>query len=129
MGLIAVIFIIVICIIILNEMAKEEARKEMEEQKIQNLDINLPKTDRNKMTDEEYREKSLQQLQSTNINLVQLQSQIAKQNEKIREIEKNVGCITTILAIPIAIAIIGLIIKAVAGYSYIQLINNIFGTM
>ena len=79
-------------------------------------------TDTSDMTDEELKEELINQIRGININLVELQNQLDKQNEKINKIQDNVGCITFVICIPFVISII---LQLITGFSLLELLRNL----
>lgn len=78
------------------------------------------------LTEEEYKRKLLQQLQSMNINLVELNYEISKQNKRLKKIENDVDIIKLILIIPIIIGISIFLLKTVIGYNILQDLTESF---
>lgn len=131
MGILVIVLLAICIIMVLNMGAKQDIKEEKEIQNLfqHSININEQNTGENTMTEEEYREKSLQQMQSMNINLVQLQSQIEKQNKEINEIKSNVGCITFILVAPIVIGLILLFLSVIADYNILKNLSDTFNSI
>lgn len=117
-----IIFIIILCCYILSfYIKKAQEKKEKQNLLIQTEQItNSIKIDIENLTEEEYKKKLLQQIQSINMNLVELQFQILKQDKRFKEIENNVSIIAAILIIPIAIGIIAVLLSIVSGENILQ---------
>lgn len=108
--------------------------KANEKRKRQNIliqteqNINNVKIDIENMTDEEYKKKLLQQLQSINMNLVELQFELNKQKDIFKEIKSSINNITFILILPILIGIIIFLLKAKIGYNILQDLTDSFNS-
>lgn len=81
-------------------------------------------TDTSNMTDEEIKTELINQIRGININLVELQNQLDKQNKKIKNIKEDTGLITAILLIPIIIGIIAILISIHAGSNILKTLSN-----
>ena len=113
--------IMVCCCLIYLSLKQVHDKKEREKLFIQTeQSINRIKIDVENLTEEEYKKKLLQQIQSINMNLVELQFEIAKQDKQLKKIERNLSSIATILILPILIGIIAIIISMISGVDVIQ---------
>lgn len=113
--------IIVCCCLIYLSLQQAQRKRERQNLFIQTeQSINRIKIDVENLTEEEYKKKLLQQMQSINMNLVELQFEIAKQDKQLKKIERNLSSIATILILPILIGIIAIIISMISGVDVIQ---------
>lgn len=113
--------IIVCCCAIYLYLKQAHKKRERQNLFIQTeQSINKIKVDVENLTEEEYKKKLLQQIQSINMNLIELQFQITKQDKQFKKIERNVSAIATILILPIVIGIIVLLISIIYGLDVIQ---------
>lgn len=115
-----IITLIIICIlgIALGNITNKD--KYEHERKIFNYSVPVTIEE---LTDEEYKKQVISLLKSNNINLIELQSQIDKQNKMIDDIKFCINLIAFMLFIPFVIKLIILIIKINQG---IELYNLFF---
>ncbi len=115
--IIFLIFIIatLVCVYLDRKERKEEDYKPFEYTDLANT---------SNMTEEEFKVELINQIRGININLVELQNQLDKQNKKIKNIKEDTGLITAILLIPIIIGIIAILISIHAGSNILKTLGN-----
>ncbi|MDE6626076.1 MAG: hypothetical protein K2K56_06880, partial [Lachnospiraceae bacterium] len=130
---ITAIFIVAAIIVLTVTFIKYLTEKYMEQKKYKNIDYvyydnkgtNMnDTTTKEDISESEYNRMLLKQLQSININLIDIQTQLSKQNKMLNEIKSNVGIITAITVIPIIIGIFIFVLSASKGYSMLENFTN-----
>lgn len=120
--MIAIIMFLIFVIAVLGYTYLDNKEKREQEEHYQNFQSTYS-TDTTNMTDEEIKKELLNQIRGININLVEIQTQIDKQDKKLAKIKDNVDFITAIMIIPIIIGIIIILLSVYAGGNILKNLN------